>query len=251
MIFFKLPEWETKDTYLFYLDVLTDITQSLVYIVFFFVIYYHYGLPIHLIRDIFTTVQSIMKRITDFYNYRRLSSNLENKIPDATPEEFHDQQCVICWSNLESAKKLPCGHLFHSNCLKSWLEEATHCPLCRGPIDEEEYKAYKLEERNKRNLNQTQTENQQQPIHEEEEVDPILKEIIDEVLKEQVKEEKKEIQREEINVLKNPLDISEDIKKQIGSSNEVEKVMIEMHIKYLENYKKLIDETIEKLKKIK
>lgn len=250
LIFFKLPEWERKDTYLFYLDIITDISQSIVYIIFFFVIYYHYGLPIHLIRDIFTTVQSIMKRITDFYNYRRLSSNLENKIPDATPEEFHDKECVICWSKLESAKKLPCGHLFHSNCLKTWLEEATHCPLCRGPIDEEEYKAY-IEERNNKNQPQ-QTQPNQEQIQEETTEDLLLKDIINEVLKEKEREEKvlKEKDVHEMDI-KSPMDISKDLKKEFGNSNQVDQIMIEMHIKYLENYKKIIDESIEKLKKIK
>ena len=44
---------------------------------------------------------------------------------------FVEDQCAICWDEMESARKLPCGHLFHSPCLRSWLEQDTSCPTCR------------------------------------------------------------------------------------------------------------------------
>jgi len=32
------------------------------------------------------------------------------------------------------AKKLPCGHILHLRCLKSWLERQQVCPTCRRPV---------------------------------------------------------------------------------------------------------------------
>jgi E3 ubiquitin-protein ligase synoviolin len=32
------------------------------------------------------------------------------------------------------AKKLPCGHILHFGCLKSWLERQQVCPTCRRPV---------------------------------------------------------------------------------------------------------------------
>lgn len=32
------------------------------------------------------------------------------------------------------AKKLPCGHILHLGCLKSWLERQQVCPTCRNPV---------------------------------------------------------------------------------------------------------------------
>lgn len=32
---------------------------------------------------------------------------------------------------METARKLPCAHLFHNSCLQSWLEQDTSCPTCR------------------------------------------------------------------------------------------------------------------------
>jgi len=33
----------------------------------------------------------------------------------ATPEELlaNNDDCAICWDSMTSARKLPCGHLFH------------------------------------------------------------------------------------------------------------------------------------------
>uniref|UniRef100_A0A4W6FFR8 RING-type domain-containing protein n=1 Tax=Lates calcarifer TaxID=8187 RepID=A0A4W6FFR8_LATCA len=36
---------------------------------------------------------------------------------------------------MSSARKLPCGHLFHSSCLRSWLEQDTSCPTCRMSLN--------------------------------------------------------------------------------------------------------------------
>jgi len=44
-------------------------------------------------------------------------------------------QCVICCSDFEAGEllsKLPgCGHLFHGRCIRTWLERAANCPICR------------------------------------------------------------------------------------------------------------------------
>jgi len=33
----------------------------------------------------------------------------------ASPEEIreNDDDCAVCWERMETARKLPCGHLFH------------------------------------------------------------------------------------------------------------------------------------------
>lgn len=31
-------------------------------------------------------------------------------------------------------KKLPCGHILHYTCLRSWLERQQNCPICRAPV---------------------------------------------------------------------------------------------------------------------
>lgn len=38
-------------------------------------------------------------------------------------------------------KKLPCGHILHLGCLKSWLERQQVCPTCRRPVASENARA--------------------------------------------------------------------------------------------------------------
>jgi hypothetical protein len=35
---------------------------------------------------------------------------------------------------MEKGKKLPCGHIFHMDCLRMWLQHQQSCPLCRADI---------------------------------------------------------------------------------------------------------------------
>ena len=124
-----------------------------------------YGMPIHIIRDVALTIRSFYKRITDFVRYRHATRDMNERYPDATPEEIQDEDvCIICregmqaWSSAGELrqtpgdgstptvdshratderlrpKKLPCGHILHFACLRSWLERQQNCPTCRRAV---------------------------------------------------------------------------------------------------------------------
>ena len=43
-------------------------------------------------------------------------------------------ECAICLSAIEDGERvgdIPCGHLFHKDCLKMWLNRRKRCPLCQ------------------------------------------------------------------------------------------------------------------------
>jgi len=47
-------------------------------------------------------------------------------------------QCVICVEDLsegESVRTLPCGHIYHQECIDLWLQRSRLCCLCKRPID--------------------------------------------------------------------------------------------------------------------
>lgn len=159
-----VPGWEEKGRWIFYLDLATDFFKLVLYITFFCVLCMFYGMPIHIIRDVALTIRSFYKRITDFVRYRQATRNMNARYPDATAEEVaREDVCIICreemrpWqahttasadqagadpSNNRSAtvderlrpKKLPCGHILHFACLRSWLERQQNCPTCRRPV---------------------------------------------------------------------------------------------------------------------
>uniref|UniRef100_A0A8C1U2G8 E3 ubiquitin-protein ligase AMFR n=1 Tax=Cyprinus carpio TaxID=7962 RepID=A0A8C1U2G8_CYPCA len=86
------------------------------------------------LRYLFHEVQ---RRIRRHKNYLRVIDNMESRFAVATPDELlaNNDDCAICWDSMTTARKLPCGHLFHNSCLRSWLEQDTSCPTCRMSLN--------------------------------------------------------------------------------------------------------------------
>jgi len=76
---------------------------------------------------------------------------MDQRYPNATEEEMtamSDRTCIICREEMllqrpgtpaaegpnMTPKKLPCGHIFHFYCLRSWLERQQSCPTCRRTV---------------------------------------------------------------------------------------------------------------------
>ncbi|EFH64562.1 hypothetical protein ARALYDRAFT_315468 [Arabidopsis lyrata subsp. lyrata] len=132
----KEGQWEGKPVYTFYLELVRDLLHLSMYLCFFLMIFMNYGLPLHLIRELYETFRNFKIRVTDYLRYRKITSNMNERFPDATPEELsvNDATCIICREEMTSAKKLVCGHLFHVHCLRSWLERQNTCPTCRALV---------------------------------------------------------------------------------------------------------------------
>ena len=54
--------WEQKGTYVFYLQLLTDLLHLFVYLVFFTITFANYGLPLHLVSCCATSAQAWKSR---------------------------------------------------------------------------------------------------------------------------------------------------------------------------------------------
>ncbi|XP_020242377.1 ERAD-associated E3 ubiquitin-protein ligase HRD1B-like [Asparagus officinalis] len=137
---FMEGQWEKKAVFTFYLELVRDLVHLTSYICFFLMICANYNPPLHLIRELYETSRSFKNRISDYIRYRKVTSNMDERFPDATPEELNvsDATCIICREEMVTAKKLLCGHLFHVHCLRSWLERQNTCPTCRALVDPSE-----------------------------------------------------------------------------------------------------------------
>ena len=64
---------------------------------------------------------------------RQITNQLDS-LPSIKPEE--DDVCIICRLGYEGeeAKRLPCGHTFHANCLERWVKSHNRCPICEQEI---------------------------------------------------------------------------------------------------------------------
>lgn len=90
------------------------------------------------IRDLYWTIRNFRNRVRDFLRYRRVTSRMD-LFPNADEADLArcDNVCIICREEMTMAtvnKKLPCGHVFHVHCLRSWLERQQSCPICRNPV---------------------------------------------------------------------------------------------------------------------
>lgn len=85
-------------------------------------------------------LSAILKRIKGFMRVRTATNTLQGALPDASHEELlaYEDDCAICKEPMARAKRLPCAHLFHLPCLRSWLDqglaETYSCPTCRRPL---------------------------------------------------------------------------------------------------------------------
>lgn len=54
------------------------------------------------------------------------------------PERNNNKEtCNICLCDYEigdCCKKLPCNHVYHTQCIDRWLRNVSSCPVCKAPI---------------------------------------------------------------------------------------------------------------------
>ncbi|XP_054710574.1 E3 ubiquitin-protein ligase AMFR-like [Uloborus diversus] len=133
--------WERRGKYVYYSELVFELSSH--------VVDFLHHLHMLLWGNIFLSMASlvicmqlrclfneIQRKIIRHKNYLNVSKHMENNYPIATKEEIdsNSDDCAICWDKMDSARKLPCGHMFHTSCLHSWLEQVTNCPTCRTPL---------------------------------------------------------------------------------------------------------------------
>ncbi|KAG6866610.1 hypothetical protein C0991_000720 [Blastosporella zonata] len=152
------PPWENKSMWTFYIELATDFLKLTTYLVFFMIIITFYGLPLNIVRDVYITARSFITRLRALHRYQTATRNMDQRYPNATVDELtamSDHTCIICREEMifhearqegheqapaasdgpnTTPKKLPCGHIFHFHCLRSWLERQQSCPTCRRTV---------------------------------------------------------------------------------------------------------------------
>lgn len=126
--------WENKAVFLLYTELIIGFIRVVLYVIFVILMVKIYTLPLFAFRPMYYTMRNFKKALNDVILSRRAIRNMNTLYPDATPEELQlsDNICIICREDMVSnSKKLPCGHIFHTTCLRSWFQRQQTCPTCR------------------------------------------------------------------------------------------------------------------------
>uniref|UniRef100_A0A1Q3FE12 RING-type E3 ubiquitin transferase n=1 Tax=Culex tarsalis TaxID=7177 RepID=A0A1Q3FE12_CULTA len=126
--------WENKAVFLLYTELIIGLIRVILYVIFVILMVKIYTLPLFAFRPMYYTMRNFKKALNDVILSRRAIRNMNTLYPDATPEELQlsDNICIICREDMiSSSKKLPCGHIFHTACLRSWFQRQQTCPTCR------------------------------------------------------------------------------------------------------------------------
>nr|CAD7393045.1 unnamed protein product [Timema cristinae] len=126
--------WENKTVFLLYTELVMGFFKVILYIAFVAIMVRIYTLPLFAFRPMYYTMRAFKKAFNDVILSRRAIRNMNTLYPDATPEELAaaDNVCIICREEMVTAsKKLPCNHIFHTSCLRSWFQRQQTCPTCR------------------------------------------------------------------------------------------------------------------------
>ncbi|KAJ2846815.1 E3 ubiquitin-protein ligase hrd1, partial [Coemansia erecta] len=92
-------EWDDKQSYVFYIDFVDDLAKLLVYVRFFIVLMQFYGMPIHILRELYITARSLINRCGDWIRYRKAMQNMHLRYETVGQEELDsmtDTICIIC-----------------------------------------------------------------------------------------------------------------------------------------------------------
>ncbi|KAH9521638.1 Golgi transport complex subunit 3, variant 2 [Dermatophagoides farinae] len=131
--------WEDKAIYLLYTELIMGFLKITLYVIFIFIMMKIHTFPLFSIRPLYLAIRNFKKAFNDVIMSRRAIRNMNAFYPNATAQDIEnsDNVCIICRENMlgnGSCKKLPCNHIFHISCLRSWFQRQQTCPTCRMDV---------------------------------------------------------------------------------------------------------------------
>ncbi|KAG9390580.1 Ring finger domain [Carpediemonas membranifera] len=87
---------------------------------------------------LYSVAAGLLRSFSEFDRFRRVL-RLFSSFPPPTPEALEDTTCTICYEAVvhgamgdSTPIQLPCGHILHGGCLRSWAARSAACPVCRA-----------------------------------------------------------------------------------------------------------------------
>lgn len=131
--------WDNKAVYLLYAELFINLIRCLLYGFFAVVMLRVHTFPLFSVRPFYQSVRALHKAFLDVILSRRAINAMNSQFPVVSAEDLAamDATCIICREEMTvdaSPKRLPCSHVFHAHCLRSWFQRQQTCPTCRTDI---------------------------------------------------------------------------------------------------------------------
>merc|ERR1712136_180121 len=105
------------------------------------------SIPVSLLALFFFWQRRRNQRVEDVVNVGvtvETLEEIERDLPSLRPTRFQspgpnasEQPCSVCMSSFEDGEEirtLLCQHVFHKECIDTWLGRKSECPVCRTPL---------------------------------------------------------------------------------------------------------------------
>lgn len=131
--------WEGKAVYLLYAELIMNLARCLLYGAFALLMIRLHTFPLFSIRPFYLSIRALHKALNDVIMSRRAIAAMNTMFPVVSSADLEniDTTCIICREEMTAEshpKRLPCSHVFHSHCLRSWFQRQQTCPTCRTDI---------------------------------------------------------------------------------------------------------------------
>lgn len=149
--------WDWCGPLLYHSELFAEVATLGLTLAHYMQVWWVHGLSLQFVDAVlFLNVRAIStalhRRLAGYVRFLAATRNLRGTFPDATEDDLAGMpECAVCLEPMRwdpkaagrvgrraAPKKLPCGHIFHLQCLRSWLEQGGtdnySCPICRASL---------------------------------------------------------------------------------------------------------------------
>jgi hypothetical protein len=89
------------------------------------------------IPEYIKNITHFLRQLLQMDNVPAIQVVLPEDLPVAVDITNEQSECPICqepFANGGGLSQMPCSHIYHTNCIESWLEKNRTCPICRAQM---------------------------------------------------------------------------------------------------------------------
>ncbi|XP_030382198.1 uncharacterized protein LOC115629784 [Scaptodrosophila lebanonensis] len=90
---------------------------------------------IYNIRSIWETFRNIWDTLNEYLSSQKIVTHINTTLSQVSFTDIRTQgrNCVICRDamSIKDTRKMPCGHIYHAECLGVWFQYQQTCPTCQ------------------------------------------------------------------------------------------------------------------------